>query len=134
MTRHYYLSERCWLKFAVLFLWGATSLTRGRVCRLQSITQWSESRGTRKHTLRSPLRLPQPGVPGSRIYIPRNRVVKFYPRALDSIYVASYDSHGCCGGILTLPHRGSSIYRLHCATRRIREVTTDSEMFPKESA
>jgi hypothetical protein len=33
------------------------------------ITQWSESRKTRNHTLLAHLRLPQPGWPGSRIYI-----------------------------------------------------------------
>jgi hypothetical protein len=33
------------------------------------ITQWSESFRTRNHTLPSHLRLPQPGEPGSRIYI-----------------------------------------------------------------
>jgi hypothetical protein len=35
------------------------------------ITQWSEARRTRNHTLLSHLRLPQPGGPGSRIYIPQ---------------------------------------------------------------
>jgi hypothetical protein len=35
------------------------------------ITQWSESRRTHNHTLLSHLRFPQPGGPGSRIYIPQ---------------------------------------------------------------
>jgi hypothetical protein len=35
------------------------------------ITQWSESLRTRNHTLLSHLRLPQPGGPGSRIYVPQ---------------------------------------------------------------
>jgi hypothetical protein len=47
---------------------GAPSLTRGQVCSLQC-TQWSESRRTRNRALLSHLRLPQPGGPGSRIYI-----------------------------------------------------------------
>jgi hypothetical protein len=34
------------------------------------ITQWSESRRTRNRTLLSHVRLPEPGGPGSRIYIP----------------------------------------------------------------
>jgi hypothetical protein len=34
------------------------------------IKKWSESLGTRNHTLLSHLRLPQPGGPGSRIYPP----------------------------------------------------------------
>jgi hypothetical protein len=37
------------------------------------ITQWSESLRTRNHTLLSYLRLPQPGGPGSRIYIPQEQ-------------------------------------------------------------
>jgi hypothetical protein len=37
------------------------------------ISQWSESRRTRNHALRSHLRLPQPGGPGSRIYIPQEQ-------------------------------------------------------------
>jgi hypothetical protein len=35
------------------------------------ITEWSESRRTRNRTLLSYLRLPQPGGPGTRIYIPQ---------------------------------------------------------------
>jgi hypothetical protein len=35
------------------------------------ISQWSESRRTWNHTLLSHLRLPQPGGPGSHIYIPQ---------------------------------------------------------------
>jgi hypothetical protein len=53
------------------------------------ITQWSESLRTRNHTLLSHLRFPQPGGPGSRIYIP---VSGGYTRALGSLYVVSYDS------------------------------------------
>jgi hypothetical protein len=37
------------------------------------ITQWSESLRTRNHTFLSHLRLPQPGGPGSRIYIPQEQ-------------------------------------------------------------
>jgi hypothetical protein len=37
------------------------------------ITQWSESLRTRKHIILSHLRLPQPGGPGSRIYIPQEQ-------------------------------------------------------------
>jgi hypothetical protein len=41
------------------------------ICSL--ITQWSESRRTRNLTLLSHLRPPQPGRPGSRIYIPQKQ-------------------------------------------------------------
>jgi hypothetical protein len=70
----------------------ATSLTKGRVCNLlvqlilslaRAVTLRSKSRRTQGHTLLSHLRLPKPGRPGSRIYIPRNRVAQLYPRALN---------------------------------------------------
>jgi hypothetical protein len=35
---------------------------------------------------------------------PRNRVAQLYPRALGSLFVASYSSQGCGGGILTRLH------------------------------
>jgi hypothetical protein len=38
---------------------------------------------------------------------PKNRVVQIYPRALGSLSVASYDSHGYGGGILSLLHTGN---------------------------
>jgi hypothetical protein len=58
------------LKVSVLFLLGRPLWREdgSAVCSL--ITHWSESRKTRSHTLLSHLRLPQPGGPGSRIYIP----------------------------------------------------------------
>jgi hypothetical protein len=58
-----------------------TSLTRGRVCILllllvlaSAVPLGSESRGTPHHILlRQLLRLPQPGAPGPRIYIPQEQ-------------------------------------------------------------
>jgi hypothetical protein len=38
---------------------------------------------------------------------PRNRVAQLYPRTLCSLFVASYDSHGYGGGILTLFHESN---------------------------
>jgi hypothetical protein len=57
------------------------------------ITQWSESRRARNHTLLSHLRLP-PNLEGQfPVFISsRNRVAQLYPRALCSLYVVSYDS------------------------------------------
>jgi hypothetical protein len=58
----------------------APSLTRGRVCNLlvqllldlaRAATLGSKFRRTHGHILLSHLRLPQPGGPGSRIYIPQ---------------------------------------------------------------
>jgi hypothetical protein len=39
--------------------------------------------------------------------LPRNRVAQFYPQALGSLFVASYDSQGCGGGIRTRIHTGT---------------------------
>jgi hypothetical protein len=66
-TRYYFLSECCCLNLRSYFC-ETPSLMRGWVCNLQ-FNQWSESRRTRNHTLLSYQRLPQPGGPGSRIYI-----------------------------------------------------------------
>jgi hypothetical protein len=52
---------------------GAHSLTRGQFAICSVITQWSESLRIRNHTLLSHLRLPQPGGPGFRIYIPQEQ-------------------------------------------------------------
>jgi hypothetical protein len=57
-------------------------MTRGRVCNCSVIAQWSELRKTRNHTLLSHLRLPQPGGPGSHIYIPLEQSGPVIPRAL----------------------------------------------------
>jgi hypothetical protein len=52
------------------------------------------------HLLLSHLRLPQHGGPGPS-YIPRKRVAQSYPRALGSLFVASYDLQAYDRGILT---------------------------------
>jgi hypothetical protein len=44
-------------------------------------------------------RLPQPGGPGPRIYIPQEQGGPVIPQALDSLFVTSYDSQGYGGGI-----------------------------------
>jgi hypothetical protein len=58
------LSEICGLVSVGRPIWREDGST---ICSV--ITQWSESRRTRNHTLLSHLRLPQPGGPDSRIYI-----------------------------------------------------------------
>jgi hypothetical protein len=72
-TTYYFLSECCCLKFVVLFLWGALSDERIGLKFCSVITQWSELGRTRNHTLLSHPRLPQPGRPCSRIYIPHEQ-------------------------------------------------------------
>jgi hypothetical protein len=96
----------------IFFLWhlchvGHPLWRENRSVICSAITHWLESRRTRNHTLLSHLRLPQPEgqVP---IFISRNRVAQLYPRALGSLFVASYDSQGYGGGILTYHHTGTT--------------------------
>jgi hypothetical protein len=62
------LSESCGLVSVGRPLWREVG---SAVC--SAITRWSESRRTRNRTLLSHLRLPQPGGPGSCIYIPQEQ-------------------------------------------------------------
>jgi hypothetical protein len=66
-------------------IWGLVSVRRplwreDRSATCSVITKWSESLKTRNHTLLSHLRLPQPGEPGSRIYIPQEQGGPVIPR------------------------------------------------------
>jgi hypothetical protein len=61
------------LKFAALYLGGRLLWWEDWSAICSVITQWSESLRTRKHILLSHLRLPQPGGPCSRIYIPQEQ-------------------------------------------------------------
>jgi hypothetical protein len=97
------ITSSCW----------APSLTRARVCNVQS-------RKTHNHILLSHLRFPQPGGPGTVFICPRNRVALLYPGALGSLYVASYDSQGYSGGILTLRHTGHGRDLIACFPYRKR--------------
>jgi hypothetical protein len=89
-----------------------SSLTRGWVCRLQlllaltsAVTLGSKSRGTHDHILQSQIR-DSPNLEGQvPIFTsPRSRVAQFYPHALGSLFVASYDSQGYGRGIWTCFH------------------------------
>jgi hypothetical protein len=62
------LSETCSLVSEGLPVWRED---RSAICSV--ITQWSELLRTHNHTLLFHLRLPQPGGPGSRIYIPQEQ-------------------------------------------------------------
>jgi hypothetical protein len=48
-----------------------------------------------------------------------NRVAQLYPRALGSLFVASYDSQGYGGGIIT---------RLHTASQSQSYIMTDGQL------
>jgi hypothetical protein len=94
----------------------APSLTRGRVCNLLvqlhlglawAVTLGSKSRRTHDHILLSHLRLPPPGAPGFRIYIPQEQGVPVIPPGHWVPFLSplttrrDYD-----GGILTSLHTG----------------------------
>jgi hypothetical protein len=81
---------------------GGLSLTRERVCRLQSLLILAstvifgfESRGTRDHILLSQIRDSRNLEGQVPVFLsPRNRVAQLYPQALGSLFVASYDLQG----------------------------------------
>jgi hypothetical protein len=94
---------------------NASSLTRKRICNLLYNCFWALPE--QSHLSRSPTEVTaifycllwdslnlEGQVP---VFIsPRNRVVQLYPRALGSLSVASYDSQGYGGSILTRLHTG----------------------------
>jgi hypothetical protein len=84
-----------------------SSLTRGWVCRLQlllglasAVILWSEPRKTHDQILLPQIR-DSPSQEGQiPVFIsPKNRVVRLYPQALVSLFVASCDSQGYSGSI-----------------------------------
>jgi hypothetical protein len=82
---------------AGLLMWGALSNERTGLSFAIAVRIHSQVRFPRDswpHFIVLDLRLPQPGGPDPRIYIPRNRVAQLYPQALGSLFVASYDSQG----------------------------------------
>jgi hypothetical protein len=94
----------------------APSLTRGWVCNLlvqlllglaRAITLGSKSRRTDGHILVSHLRLPRPGRPGLRIYIPQEQGGPVIPPDTGFPFRRLLDSQGYSGGILTPPPHGS---------------------------
>jgi hypothetical protein len=78
-----------------------------------AITQWSKSRRTCNHILLSHLRLPQPGRPGSCIFIPQEQGGLVIPPGIGFPLCPFCDSQGYSGGILTLsqpPLRSSKLF------------------------
>jgi hypothetical protein len=93
-----------------VFWSGETSLTRGRVCRLQllldlasAVILGSEYGGTIFYCLR--FETPSTWRPMSPVFIsPRNKAAQLCPQALGSLFVTSYDTQGHGGGISTRLH------------------------------
>jgi hypothetical protein len=86
----------------------AHSLTRGRVCNLllllvlAAVPLGSESRGTQDHILLSELlRLPQPGGPGPRIYIPQEQGGPDIPPGTGLVRTCTSCKVSCSTHILT---------------------------------
>jgi hypothetical protein len=84
------------------------SFTTAAGPRQSSHSQVRVPRDSQPYFTVSDSRLPQSGRPVSRIYIPRNRVAQLYPQVLGSLFVASYESQGCGGGIRTRFYMGVS--------------------------
>jgi hypothetical protein len=124
----------------------APSLTRGLICNLLYNCFWALPEQSLLG--RSPSELTiifycliwdPPNLEGQvPVFIsPRNRVAQLYPRALGSLYVASYYSQVCGGGILTRLHTGCVrrlslallIYPLHGPRRKRRVVPLLSCIF-----
>jgi hypothetical protein len=90
------------------------SPTRGWACRLQlllalasTVILRSESRGTQDRILPSQIRDSSYLEGQVPVFIfPRNWVAQFYPQALGSLSVASYDTQGYGGGIRTHLYAG----------------------------
>jgi hypothetical protein len=110
----------------------ALFLMRGRVWNLLYNCFWAlpehtlgwKSRGTRDHILLSQfLRLPKPGDPGPRIYIPQGQGGPDIPPALSSLSVVSYVSQGYGGGILTRLHTGLTGFNPKCWTWSAQRLT-----------
>jgi hypothetical protein len=102
VTRYYFLSGRCSLNVGVSFLCDALSGERtGLQFAVQSLNDRTELViilycliwDSPKLESQTPL-----------FISPGNRVAQLYPRALGSLYVASYDSQGYGGSILTRVH------------------------------
>jgi hypothetical protein len=98
---------------------GALSLTTERFCRLQLLLVFasavilrSESRDSWPY-FTSRIR-DSPNLEGQiPVFIsPRNRVVQFYPAALSSLFIASYDSQVYDGGIRTRLHTAGTDHPL----------------------
>jgi hypothetical protein len=89
-----------------------SSLTRGWSLQLllifaSAVILRSESLGTHDHISLSLIRDSRNLEGQVPVYIsPRNKVARFYPQALGSLFVASYDSQGYGGGILSRLHMG----------------------------
>jgi hypothetical protein len=79
-------------------------------------------RGSWPHFTVSDSRLPQPGGPGSRTYIPQEQGGPIVPQALGSLFIASCDSQGYGWGIRPRLHPG----RLQLKSKS-KLVTTDGQ-------
>jgi hypothetical protein len=104
VTRYYFLSECCCLKFAVLFLWGALSDERtGLEFAVQSINGPTRAEPV---TILYCLIWDPPNLAGQvPVFIsPRNGLVQLNPCVLGSLFIASYDLQGYGGVILTQLH------------------------------
>jgi hypothetical protein len=100
----FYLSDDCGFLYMGHPLWredGSVIYCTIASGPCQSSHLGSKSRRTHGHMLLSHLRLPEPGGPGPRIHIPHEQGGPVIPPGTGFLFVASYDSQGYGGGILT---------------------------------
>jgi hypothetical protein len=106
----------CYCQTLAGFLYGAPSLSRGWICRLQRCwpSPAQSFSGPSPAGLTTIFLLPpirdSPNLEGQvPVFIsPRNRVAQLFPQALGSLFVASRHSEGYGGGIGTRLHTGWS--------------------------
>jgi hypothetical protein len=121
-----FLSVEIFFRQLRVWYFVALSLTRGRVYNLLSllvlasaVPLGSESRGTQDHiSLSQFLRLPQPGGPVPRIYIPQEQGDPDIPPGTGFPFRRLYDSQGYGGGILSHLHTGK------CDCRKLERIYT----------
>jgi hypothetical protein len=103
-----------------LLTWGALSdertglsFTTAAIPRQRSHSQVRVSRDPWPYFTVSDSRLPQPGEPGTCIYIAQEQGGPVIPQVMGSLFVAAYNSHDYGGGIRTRLHAGIIIQPRH---------------------
>jgi hypothetical protein len=89
--------------YFLLHIWRPLWREDGAVV-CSALTQWSQSRRSPNDTLLSHLSLPQLAGPGPRIYISHEQDGPVIPREQGSLFVATNDSQGYGGVMLTCFH------------------------------
>jgi hypothetical protein len=136
-STHLELSPRFLLLSVACLLMRGPSSTREWVCRLQlllvlarAVILVSQSRRIHDHILQSHIRdSPNPEEQVPAFIYPRNRVAQLYPQVLGSLFVASCNSQGCGGCILTHLQAGWLTDLSNCLAYNISARTAQKTPF-----